>query len=71
MQPPSTILTGSTFGLIVSALDSAGVVTTSFNDTVTVALLNNPGSATLGGTLSVTAQGGVATILQTYTRPGR
>ena len=62
VQPPSTILTGSTFGLIVSALDSAGVVTTSFNDTVTVALLNNPGGATLGGTLSVTAQGGVATF---------
>ena len=62
MQPPGTVLAGSRFGLIVSAEDSSGIVTTSFNGTVTVALLNNPGGATLGGTLSVTAQSGVATF---------
>ena len=62
VQPPGSVVTGSAFGLIVSAEDSSGVVTTSFNGTVTVALLNNPGGATLGGTVSVTAQNGVATF---------
>jgi hypothetical protein len=50
VQPPATVVTGSGFGLIVSAEDKSGVVATSFNGTVTVALLNNPGGATLGGT---------------------
>ena len=71
VQPPGTVLTGGAFGLIVSAEDSSGVVTTSFNGTVTVALLNNPGGATLGGTLSVTAQSGVAYLHRADTRPGR
>jgi hypothetical protein len=34
----------------------------SFGGSVAVALLNNPGGATLGGTLNVTAQSGVATF---------
>ncbi len=62
VQPPSTVLTSSAFGLIVSAEDSSGVVTPSFDGTVTVALLNNPGGATLGGGVSATAQNGVATF---------
>jgi len=62
VQPPSAVLTGSAFGLVVSAEDISGVVTPSFNGTVSVALLNNPGGATLGGTVSVTAQSGVATF---------
>src|SRR5262249_43407028 len=62
VQPPATVLTGSGFGLIVSTEDKSGVVATSFNSTVTVALLSNPGGVTLGGTLSVTAQNGVATF---------
>ena len=62
VQPPGTLLTGGAFGLIVSVEDSSGVVTPSFDGTVTVALLSNPGGATLGGTLTVTAQDGVATF---------
>ena len=62
VQPPSHVTVGSGFGLIVSAVDQSGVVATTFNGTVTVALVNNPGGATLGGTLSVTAQSGVATF---------
>ena len=61
-QPPASVTAGSDFGLTVTAEDSSGNVDTSFNGTVTVALANNPGGATLGGTLTVTAQDGVATF---------
>ncbi len=61
-QPPGSVTVGSDFGLTVTAEDGSGNVDTAFNGTVTVALSNNPGSATLGGTLTVTAQDGVATF---------
>ena len=61
-QPPDSVTAGSSFGLTVTAEDSSGNVDTSFNGTVTVALDKNPGGATLGGTLTVTAQSGVATF---------
>ena len=38
------------------------IMITSFNGTVTLALASNPGGSTLGGTLTVTASGGVATF---------
>ena len=60
--PPASVTAGSPFGLTVQAEDSSGNLDTSFNGTVTVALANNPGGATLGGTLTVTASGGVATF---------
>jgi streptogramin lyase len=60
--PPSSLTAGSPFGLTVQAEDSSGSLDSSFNGTVTVALANNPGVTTLGGTLSVTASGGVATF---------
>jgi hypothetical protein len=62
VQPPSTVFTGSAFGLVVSVVDRSGVVSTSFNGTITVALPSNPGGGTLGGILSVTAMNGVATF---------
>ena len=61
-QPPASITAGTAFGLTVQAEDSSGNLDSSFNGTVTVALQNNPGGATLGGTLTVTASGGVATF---------
>ena len=61
-QPPASVTAGSGFGLTVEAEDSSGNLITSFNGTVTVALASNPGGATLGGTLTVTASGGVATF---------
>ena len=61
-QPPASVTAGSGFGLTVQAEDSSGNLITSFNGTVTVALASNPGGATLGGTLTVTASGGVATF---------
>ena len=51
---------GSGFGLTVSAEDPYGNVDTSFSGSVNVALSTNPVGATLGGTLSVSAQSGVA-----------
>jgi streptogramin lyase len=61
-QPPTSVTAGTGFGLTVEAEDRSGNVDSSFDGTVTVALANNPGGATLGGTLSVTASGGVATF---------
>jgi streptogramin lyase len=61
-QPPASITAGSPFGFTVTAEDGSGNVVSSFNGTVTVALANNSGSATLGGTLTATATGGVATF---------
>jgi streptogramin lyase len=61
-QPASSVTAGTAFGLTVEAEDSSGNLDASFNGTVTVALANNPGGAALGGTLSVTASGGIATF---------
>src|SRR5262245_43125285 len=61
-QPPGSVAPGSGFGLTVTAADRSGKVIASFNGTVTAALATDPGDATLGGTLSVTARGGVATF---------
>ncbi len=61
-QPPASVTAGSGFGLTVTAENSSGNLITTFNGTVTVALASNPGGATLGGTLSVTASDGVATF---------
>jgi virginiamycin B lyase len=60
--PPASVTAGSPFGLTVQAEDSSGNPITSFNGTVTVALGQNPVGATLGGTLTVQASGGVATF---------
>jgi hypothetical protein len=62
VQPPASVTAGSGFGLTVTAEDGAGDVDTSFNGTVTATLPYNPGGATLGGTLTATAQDGVATF---------
>ena len=64
-------MAGSEFGLVVTALDPFGNVDTNFSGNVAVALANNPGGATLGGTLTVTAQNGVATFSDlTLDQPG-
>jgi streptogramin lyase len=61
-QPATSVAAGTGFGLTVDAEDSSGNLDSSFNGTVTVALANNPGGTTLGGTLSVTASNGIATL---------
>ncbi|MFI5456107.1 MAG: Calx-beta domain-containing protein [Isosphaerales bacterium] len=60
VSAPSSVPAGSPFGPTVHADDSSGNLESSFDGTVTVALANNPGGGTLGGTLSVRASGGVA-----------
>ena len=59
---PSGVIAGQSFGFSVSAEDNFGNVDPTFNGTVTVALANNPGSTTLGGTLTASASQGVATF---------
>jgi subtilase family serine protease len=58
-QPPLFLTAGTLFGLIVSAEDIYGNVETSFYDSITVALFNNP-TVALQGTLTKTASQGVA-----------
>jgi hypothetical protein len=60
IPPPSTMTSGHSFGLAIWAEDSYGNLATSFNGTVNLALVNNPGDATLSGPLTSTASGGVA-----------
>ncbi len=61
-QPPGTVSAGTGFGLTVDVDDSSGNLETSYNGSVTVGLGNNPNGASLGGTLTVTANQGVATF---------
>jgi hypothetical protein len=61
-QPSASVTAGSGFGLTVTAEDSSGNPITSFNGTVTVAIDDNPGGTTLGGTLTATASNGVASF---------
>ena len=70
-QPPTIVAPGSAFGLVVAARDPFGNLDTNFGGSVAVSLLYNPVGATLGGTLSVTAQNGVATFTGlTLNEPG-
>ena len=61
-QPPTSVTAGTGFGLTVEAEDSSGNLDSSFNGSVSVALANDPGGDTLGGTLTATASGGFATF---------
>jgi len=61
-SPPPSVIAGSTFSLTAQVQDNSGNLVSSFNGPVTISLANNPGAATLGGTLTVTASNGVATF---------
>src|SRR5262249_10310236 len=64
-QQPTNVGPGATItpAVTVRVLDPYGNLVTGDNtDQVTVALGNNPGGATLGGTTTVTVSGGVATF---------
>jgi len=61
-QPPSTVKVNSGFGFQASIEDQYGNVVTTAANTVSVAFVDNPTGATLGGTRSVTASQGVATF---------
>jgi hypothetical protein len=59
---PTDITAGTGFTVVVSAEDDFGNVDTNFTGSVTISLANNPGEATLGGTLTVNFVHGVATF---------
>ncbi len=59
-QPPPTLQAGASFGFSVLAEDSSGNIEEDFCGSITVSLGSNPGGGALDGTLTVTAQNGVA-----------
>ncbi len=59
-QPPVSVTAGAAFMVSVAAEDGQGNIDTGFTGTITVALAGNPGSSTLGGTLTAVATNGVA-----------
>jgi hypothetical protein len=61
-EPPAAVTAESGFALAVAAEDAFGNVDPTYGSAVAVALASNPGGATLGGTLSVPAAGGVAAL---------
>jgi hypothetical protein len=69
--PPGGALTGLPFGVVVEIHDAQGALAAAATDAVTIALGANPGSATLGGTLTVNAVAGVAVFGDlTLNQPG-
>src|SRR5438132_705233 len=64
LQQPENLLAGHQFSQTVKvrADDAHGNKVASFTGNVTVALANNPGGATIGGTTTVAAVNGVATF---------
>lgn len=63
-QQPTKSLMGAAImpAVTVKALDDHGRVVTGFTDAITIAFDANPGSATLGGTLTTSAVAGLATF---------
>src|SRR5207244_3101722 len=63
VQPSNTVAGAAISPAVqITALDPAGNPVPSFTGNVTVALGNNPGGSTLGGTTTVAAVGGVVTF---------
>src|SRR5437660_1264330 len=63
VQPSNTVAGAAISPAVqVTALDPAGNPVPTFTGSVTVALGNNPGGSTLGGTTTVAAVGGVVTF---------
>src|SRR5207253_177678 len=63
VQPSNTVAGAAISPAVqITALDPAGNPVPSFTGSVTVALGNNPGGSTLGGTTTVAAVGGVVTF---------
>jgi dUTPase len=58
-QPPTSVLAGQAFGLVVDAEDGFGHLDSSYSGPVSVSSLSG---ATVGGTATMTAVGGIATF---------
>ena len=61
-QPMSLATAGTPLGLVIEATDRFGNRDPGFTGTVTLALANNPGHDSLGGTLALPAGDGLATF---------
>ncbi len=61
-EPNSNVTAGSEFGLTVSVENISGDVLSSYSGEVTITLANNPGSGTLGGTLTLAVTNGMASF---------
>jgi hypothetical protein len=61
-QPPSTVTAGTGFQVDIAALDPQGNLDPNFAGIVTLSMATNPAGATLSGTLTATAAGGVASF---------
>jgi hypothetical protein len=61
-QPPASVVVNGGFGLVAAVEDAYGNVVTSANNSMSVALTNNPTGARLSGTTKVTASQGLATF---------
>lgn len=59
---PSSVASLAANSIVVHALDVNNLLATSFTGNVTLAIGNNPGTSTLGGTVTVAAVAGVATF---------
>ena len=71
LPPGGSYLAGSPFKLVIEAEDAAGNVSTTFGGSVSLALGSDPGGASLGGTVTVSAVDGVATFSGvTVSQPG-
>jgi len=70
-EPPMVVTATAPFSVTVTAGDAAVDADPNFEGPVTLALANNSGGATLGGTLTVEAVDGVATFTGlTISKPG-
>ena len=67
-EPPSSVVVGTTFGMTVQVDNGLG---NPAGGTVTVALGNNPGDATLGGTLTAAGCRRRRHLLRPDSEPGR
>jgi hypothetical protein len=61
-EPPAQVTHDVGFTVVLDVEDQYGNLETGYNGSVSVALDNNPTGASLGGTTTVTASGGVATF---------
>jgi hypothetical protein len=61
-QPPASVTSGGTFGLMVTAEDDQGNIDTSYHTDVALALDTSPIGGALGGTTTATPIDGVATF---------
>ncbi len=61
-QPTGQLTAGDSFDLTVEAKDPSGMIDSSYNGPLSVALARNPGGSTLGGMLTATANQGAWTF---------